>query len=88
MVEMNDAFSAAIDSPARFCFVVTKAGKPKSACLPRLIMGMEHPPTLGHFGPVDKLPVISKGAASKKKDTLRCHFKVKVLIEDEGAVLV
>jgi len=27
MVEMNDAFSAAIDSPARFCFVVTKAGK-------------------------------------------------------------
>lgn len=38
MVEMNGAFSAAIDSPARFCFMVTKAGKPKSACPPCLIM--------------------------------------------------
>ena len=38
MVKMNGAFSAAIDSPARFCFMVTKAGKPKSACPPRLIM--------------------------------------------------
>lgn len=39
MVEMNGAFSAAIDSPARFCFVVTKAGKPKSACPPPPILG-------------------------------------------------
>ena len=39
MVEMNDAFSAAIDSPARFCFVVTKASKPKSACPPPPILG-------------------------------------------------
>ena len=36
---MNGAYSAAIDSPARFCFMATKAGKPKSACPPRLIMG-------------------------------------------------
>lgn len=49
MVEMNGAYSDAIDSPARFCFMVTKAGKPKSACPPRLIVGNGAPPTLGHF---------------------------------------
>ncbi len=44
MVEMNGAYSAAIDSPSRFCFMVTKAGKPKSACPPLLIMGNGSPP--------------------------------------------
>lgn len=37
-VKMNGAFSANLDSPARFCFVVIKAGKHKSACPPPLIL--------------------------------------------------